>query len=422
MDHLLDLVGVGVREVDRRRVALEERGRDLVDGLVGRLRGEDRRDQQLVRVVVPKRAQLLGGARVLVGQAPDDLRRALLRPSRTRHRPNVSRATTTLGAVIETRLLQPVTPADLVAVTRLHDDAEAIDGRASLGEAVWRDLDRPLDPASAGVVAVEAVDGTRTLGFAYVHRSDNETPAHWDLGVVLHPDARRESTAAVALLEGAVEHVAGHGGGLVVLWIFEPDDRDDDAAARAGFHPQRDLLQMRVALPLRETPAWPRGVEVRSFVPGADEAAWLTVNNRAFAGHPEQGGWTAATLARRLAEPWFDPTGFLLAFDADGLAGFCWTKIHPATEGDPELGEILGNGGDPARTAPGGARRRPVPAGAGLGRALVVAGLSSLAERGVRTGMLFVAGDNEPALRLYESLGFTTHRRDRAYERDVAAG
>jgi mycothiol synthase len=149
-------------------------------------------------------------------------------------------------------------------------------------------------------------------------------------------------------------------------------------------------------------------VEVRPFVPGQDDEAWLTVNNRAFTDHPEQGGWVKATLERRMAEPWFDPKGFLLAFDADGLAGYCWTKVHPATDADPELGEIFVIGVDPSRQ------------GSGLGKALVVAGLSSLAERGIRTGMLFVDGDNESALRLYESLGFTTHRRDRAYEREVA--
>ncbi|HYV59126.1 MAG TPA: mycothiol synthase [Acidimicrobiia bacterium] len=309
--------------------------------------------------------------------------------------------------MIETRLLQPVTPADLVTVTRLHDDAEAIDGHASLGEAVWRDLDRPLEAMSAGVVAL---DDARVLGFAYVHRSDNVSPAHWDLGLVLHPDARRDSNIAVALLERAVEHVADHGGGSVVLWIFEPDEHDDAAAARAGFHRQRELLQMRVGLPLGEHAVWPPGVEVRPFVPGEDDAAWLAVNNRAFEGHPEQGGWTGSTLARRLAEPWFDPKGFLLAFDAGGLAGFCWTKVHPASDADPELGEIFVIGVDPSRGR------------AGLGRALVMAGLSSLAERGIRTGMLFVDGDNEAALRLYESLGFTTHRRDRAYERAVAPG
>ena len=307
--------------------------------------------------------------------------------------------------MIETRLLQPVTPADLVTVTRLHDDVEAVDGHPSLGEAVWRDLDEPLEPVSAGVLATD--DG-RPVGFAYVYRSDSFSPPHWAAGMVVHPDVRGSTGVEVALLERAVEHVAAAGGGLVVLWVFEPDQRDDEAAARAGFRHQRDLLQERVPLPLGEEPKWPPGVEVRSFVPGQDDRDWLTVNNRAFADHPEQGGWVEATLQRRMAEPWFDPKGFLLAFDADGLAGFCWTKVHPATDSDPELGEIFVIGVDPSRQ------------GSGLGRALVDAGLAYLADRGIRTGMLFVDGENEAALRLYESLGFTIHRRDRAYEREVA--
>lgn len=308
--------------------------------------------------------------------------------------------------MIETRLLQPVTPADLVTVTRLHDDVEALDGHPSLGEAVWRDLDDPIEPLSAGVLATD--DG-RPVGFTYVYRGDNVSPPHWAAGTVVHPDVRGSTEVEVALLERAVEHVFREGGGLVVLWILEPEPRDDEAATGAGFRHQRDLLQQRVRLPLAEAPAWPPGVEVRSFVPGQDDDVWLAVNNRAFADHPEQGGWVHATLERRMAEPWFDPKGFLLAFDADGLAGFCWTKVHPATDADPELGEIFVIGVDPSRQ------------GSGLGKALVVGGLAYLAERGARTGMLFVDGDNEAAIRLYESLGFTTHRRDRAYAREVAA-
>ena len=123
----------------------------------------------------------------------------------------------------------------------------------------------------------------------------------------MHPEARGSTGAEVALLERAVEHVAAEGGGLVVLWVFEPDERDDEAAARAGFRHQRDPLQERVPLPLGEEPAWPPGVEVRPFVPGQDDRAWLTVNNRAFADHPEQGGWVEATLARRMADAVVDP-------------------------------------------------------------------------------------------------------------------
>ena len=305
--------------------------------------------------------------------------------------------------MIQTRLLRPVTPADLVVVTRLHDEAEAADGHESLVEAVWRDLDGPSPQGSAGVLAL---DDERAVGYAHIYRSDSITPPHWAVGVVVHPEYR-SGDVEVALLERAHAYVSAEGGGLAVLWIVQPDERHDRAAEQAGFRHQRDLLQQRVPLPLAERPEWPPGVEVRPFVPGQDDAAWLEVNNRAFAGHPEQGGWVEDTLRRRIAERWFDPKGFLLAFDADGLAGFCWTKVHPPTANDPELGEIFVIGVDPSRK------------GLGLGRPLVVGGLASLADRGVRTGMLFVDAANEKAVGLYASLGFTTARVDRAYEREI---
>lgn len=309
------------------------------------------------------------------------------------------------------RLLEPVAPADLVAIGRLHDVAEIADGHPSLNDAVWRALETP-EPASADSAGALAVEGEEAVGYAHAARGDNVTRPHWDVGLVVHPEHRSRGIEA-ELLEAIARLVGARGGGLAVLWVLGVDDPRDDrvdaAVAPAAFVPQRDLLEMRVPLPLPEEPAWPPGTEVRAFVPGADDDAWLAVNNRAFADHPEQGGWTEAALRRRMTEPWFDPAGFLLAVDDDGLAGFCWTKVHPPQgPGDPEpVGEIYVIGVDPSRH------------GRGLGRALVLAGLSSLAERGVTAGMLFVDGANAAALGLYESLGFTTHRRDRAYSREV---
>ncbi|MCJ7439565.1 MAG: GNAT family N-acetyltransferase, partial [Acidimicrobiia bacterium] len=129
-----------------------------------------------------------------------------------------------------------------------------------------------------------------------------------------------------------------------------------------------------------------------------------------FRDDPDQGGWTLETLRAREAEPWFDPQGFLLAFDDAGLAGFCWTKAHPpAPPSEPEpLGEIYAIGVDPDRQ------------GIGLGRALVLGGLTSLHDRGVRVGMLFVDAANTAGVGLYRVLGFETARVDRAYGREVA--
>jgi len=307
-------------------------------------------------------------------------------------------------SVTTLRRLQPVAPADVVAIGRLHDAAEAADGHPALNDAVWRDLDAGGHPGSAGVLAT---DGEHAVGYAHVARSDSFSPPHWAVGLVVHPD-RRGTGLEAELLGAVVHHVEAEGGGPVVLWLLGADEDDDDAVGAAGFTPQRDLLQMRVALPLSEEPRWPPDTEVRTFVPGQDDDAWLEVNNRAFANHPEQGGWIRDTLRRRLAEPWFDPAGFLLAVDDQGIAGFCWTKVHPPSPGEQgPLGEIFVIGVDPSRQ------------GTGLGRALTLVGLASLADRGVRTGMLYVDGANEPALRLYRSLGFETHRRDRAYAREV---
>jgi mycothiol synthase len=211
------------------------------------------------------------------------------------------------------------------------------------------------------------------------------------------------SEAARRRVAAAVRTLGERGGGRLRLWVRGPDATATAAADAAGMALGRELFQMRRPLPVDE----PWQLDVRPFVVGQDEAAWLAVNNRAFAWHPDQSDMTLAELADREQEPWFDPAGFLL-HEVDGeLLGFCWTKVHADT--DPPLGEIYVIAVDPA------AHKR------GLGRQLVLAGLDHLHGRGLAVGMLYVEADNDPAVRLYRDLGFTVHCTDRAYVLDVPA-
>ena len=147
-----------------------------------------------------------------------------------------------------------------------------------------------------------------------------------------------------------------------------------------------------------EGPALPAGRALRTFVPGQDEDEWLKLNGRAFAKHPEQGGWTRHDLDLREREPWFDPAGFFIAERDGRMTGFHWTKVH-----NPALGEVYVVGVDPDER------------GSGLGRALTLAGLRHLRDLGVDQAMLYVDEDNVPAIRMYEALGFTRARVDAMY-------
>jgi mycothiol synthase len=208
-----------------------------------------------------------------------------------------------------------------------------------------------------------------------------------------------------ALLRRAVEETPP--GTPVHLWIMQATPADDARAASEGFVPERDLLQMRVALPLPdEVVKATRPLPTRSFVPGRDDEAWVETNNRAFAGHPEQGAWTVAQLRERMAADWVDLDDFLVADDPDGsgLVGACWTKAH--RDSVPVLGEIYVIDVDPRHH------------GQGWGRSLTVAGLVHLAGRGITVGMLYTDASNAAAVGLYRSLGFTVDHIDRSYRRE----
>jgi mycothiol synthase len=290
---------------------------------------------------------------------------------------------------------------DIAQVTELLDVAARADGRRPLSDHLYLDLVNGGLDGFAGFLASEP-GHEHPVAYGQISRGNDA----YAFELVVHPHHRYEmATIGPELIDAAIDVVASDGGGHVNWWVFEPTSAHRALAETAGMRPGRSLLQMRRGLPT--------GIEVtartRPFVPGVDDDGWLAVNNRAFASHGEQGGWTLDTFRQRQQEPWFDPEG-LRVLEIDGrIAGFCWTKVHEPTPNgeDEELGEIYVIAVDPDFH------------GRGLGRQLTLAGLDHLARRGTRTGMLYVDADNEPAVGLYRRLGFRVHCTNAAFVTDV---
>lgn len=311
----------------------------------------------------------------------------------------------------EVRVSGQLSADDAAKVLDLVQRAAEEDGVSPLSEHVMLHLRYGGDPRARNVLLWH--DG-ELAGYGHLDPTD---PVEGPAGeMVIHPALRRRGLG----LQLGEALVAEAGDAGLRLWAHGELPAAARLAAAAGFDRTRALWQMRRSLQARiGRPQLTDGVTVRTFRTGQDEDAWVALNRRAFARHPEQGAWTRADLDLREREPWFDADGFFLAERAGQLVGFHWTKIHggrssedPARHagngdghGHEPIGEVYVVGVDPSER------------GTGLGRALTLIGLRYLRSQGLSQVMLYVDETNAAAIGLYESLGFTHWDTDVMFSR-----
>ena len=213
-----------------------------------------------------------------------------------------------------------------------------------------------------------------------------------EVELVVHPDHRRRGLGS-ALAQRVVDETRGP----LAFWAHGDHPGARALAAQLGLVETRRLFQQRAPVE-RRTPRLRDGDRIAAFRPGVDDAAWLDLNARAFADHPEQGSLTQADLDARKADDWFDAGDLVLLWRGDELLASCWLKLEADQPGEFYAVAVS-----------------PEHQGEHLGGAVVDAGLARLLDRGVDTAALYVEGDNTAALRLYAARGFVDHAVDVQY-------
>ena len=258
---------------------------------------------------------------------------------------------------------------------------------AAFGEVSVMDMQARI-PRGRGVAL-----GSAGTWSALAYAVPNPDGSAWTMEMAADPD----DVDADEFVTAAAAHFVEAGIDDLVLWIHDPQVLIEGTP----FVLERTLHRMTLSLPVDEIAHWPDGVTISGFTV-EDSLDWLEVNNRAFAGHPEQSGWTVEDIERRRRLAWFDPTGVRLIRVDGRLAAFNWTKVHQV--GDAIVGEIYVIAVDPDFH------------GQGLGRAGTLEGLSYLYERrGASRAILYVDEGNVAGMALYGALGFVSEEIHRAF-------
>ena len=298
--------------------------------------------------------------------------------------------------------LKQLTPALQEQVLSLIISAQDFDNTPAIAEHVLLHLRHGGDKADSHLVVQK---DNKVIGYAHLDKTDQVAGPSVEL--VIDPD-HRGSGIGSELLKAAI----GVCGEKIRLWSHGDLPQARRLAESNHFVKVRTVIQM--SKDLTEVSPIDCDYQIRSFLPDLDNKAWLTLNNLAFANHPEQGNWSEEDLLIRLNEDWFDEKGFFVAQDQNELIGFTWTKIH----GGHSHAHVAGE--DHHDHAPIGEIYVTAVStkytGKGVGKALTITGLNYLKYQGLNSAMLYVDEDNKIAVNLYKSLGFVESGKDVLYK------
>lgn len=225
------------------------------------------------------------------------------------------------------------------------------------------------------------------------------------LDCMVHPKHRRKGIAT-NLLRYGLKRGKELGAPVAQAEIPEPNLAAQRFVSGLGFREVHRFYELDLELHNLLLPNVESSLTSRSLKSG-EEDKLTEIQNRCFTGTWGFNPNTIDEIIHRVHLSGCSPEDVILFYDGNKLIGYCWILIN--SEENSALGTSKGlihmMGVDPDCR------------GKGHGRALLLAGLSLLKERGIRHAELSVDSENEAACALYRSAGFEIFSTTEWYEK-----
>lgn len=295
-------------------------------------------------------------------------------------------------------------PADFDSYLRLNIEAEKLGptGRCISPQVLSENLGRPnYSPEKDLFIGqfagnmVGYIDVAPELGIGRVI-----------LNCWVHPEHRRRGLAT-KLLGYAVHRAKELGAKAAHVNIPQDNTVAKSVLSRLGFRLVRRFVELRLDITrVRWQDIDQTALQCRHLRRG-EEDRLTQIQNRSFTGTWGYNPNTVEEIIYRTSLSNSSPEDIILACDGDKPIGYCWTRITYEAATGERKGQIFMLGVDPDYR------------GRGVGKGVLLAGLSYLKSKGLRVAELTVDSGNRVACSLYQSVGFKAWMSSLWYEKMI---